>query len=190
MKPLVLALCALAPLGGKAQSLFRGFTNGYYVLADEPTVRHTGEMRIEPFGPSLRVKQDGKLMNQTYKPAQVLYCGTGKTKYVVAKDFLSGRAHIDADFAQQLDSGQVVLLWHTRASGGGGGVAMYLVRRAADTAVTPLTPYRNQYKEQLAPFLASRPDLVQQLQQRDFKYDSVDALIHALNTGQPAALGK
>ena len=190
MKSLVLALFALVPLCGKAQTLERGFTEGYYVLADEPTVRHTGTMRIEPFGPSLRVKQDGKLMNQAYKPAQVLFCGTGNTKYVVAKDFVSGRAHIDADFAQQLDSGQVVLLWHSRASAAGGGFDTYLVRRATDTALTRLLLYHNEYKEKLLPFLESRPDLVQQLQQKDFKIDNVYALIHAFNTGQPAKLGK
>jgi hypothetical protein len=190
MKPLVLALFALAPLCGKAQTLQRGFTNGYYVLADEPTVRHTGEMRIEPFGPSLRVKQDGKLMNQAYKPAQVLYCGTGKTKYVVAKDFLSARTHIDADFAEQLDSGQVVLLWHSRASGGGGGVGTYLVRRSTDTNFTALPLYRNEYKEKLPSLIASRPDLVERLQRKDFKYDNLYALIHAFNTGQPALLLK
>jgi hypothetical protein len=190
MKSLVLALFALAPLGGKAQTLFKGFTEGYYVLADEPTVRHVGTMRIEPFGPSLRVQQDGKLMNKAYKPAQVLFCGTGKTKYVVAKDFKSGGAHIDADFAQQLDSGQVVLLWHTRASGGGGGVGTYLVHRATDATITALPLYRNQYREFFLPFLTARPDLVQLLQQKDFKYDNLYALVHALNTGQPAALGK
>ena len=190
MKSLVLTLLSLVPLCGKAQTLFKGFTEGYYVLADEPTVRHTGTMRIEPFGPSLRVKQDGKLMNQTYKPAQVLFCGTGKTKYVVAKDFLSGRAHIDADFAQQLDSGQVVLLWHTRASGAGGGFDTYLVRRSTDTSLTRLLLYRNEYKEKLLPIIASRPDLVQLMQDKKFNYDNIYALVHAFNTGQPVALGK
>lgn len=190
MKSFVLALFALVPLCGKAQTLHKGFTEGYYVLVDEPTVRHVGTMRIEPFGPSLRVKQDGKLMNQVYKPAQVLFCGTGQTKYVVAKDFKSGSAHIDADFAQQLDSGQVVLLWHSRASAGGGGFDTYLVRRSTDTALTRLLLYRNEYKEKLLPFLESRPDLVQLLQQKDFKLDYVYALVHALNTGKPVALGK
>lgn len=190
MKPLVLALFALAPLCGKAQTLHKGFTEGYYVLVDEPTVRHVGTMRIEPFGPSLRVQQDGKLMNKAYKPAQVLFCGTGNTKYVVAKDFKSGAVRIDADFAQQLDSGQVVLLWHSRASAGGGGFDTYLVRRSTDTALTRLLLYRNEYKENLLPLVASRPDLVQLLQQKSFKLDDVYALVHAFNTGQPLALGK
>jgi hypothetical protein len=187
MKPLVLALFSLVPLCGKAQTLFKGFTEGYYVLVNEPTVRQTGTMRIEPFGPSLRVKQDGKLMNQVYKPDQVLFCGTGKTKYVVAKDFLSARVHVDADFVEQLDSGQVVFMWHSRATTGG-GVGTYLVRRSTEAAVTPLVLYRNQYKEQLLPFITSRPDLVQLLQQKSFNYTNLYALVHALNTGQPAAL--
>jgi hypothetical protein len=189
MKSLVLTLFALAPLCGHAQTLFKGFTEGYYVLADEPAVRHVGTMRIEPFGPSLRVQQDGKIMNKAYKPAQVLYCGTGSTKYVVAKDFLSARAHIDADFAEQLDSGQVVLLWHSRVSGAGGGVGTYLVRRATDANVTALPLYRNEYKELFLPFLAARPDLVQLMQQKNFKYPNLYALVRALNTGQPAKLG-
>ena len=161
MKLLVLTLISLFPLCSKAQTLTRGFENGYYILADEPTVRHTGQMRIEPFGPSLRVQKEGKLMNQKFKPEQLLACGTAQVKYVTAKDFLSGRAHIDADFAQQLDSGQVVLLNHFRVSGGGGGISLFLVRRSSETAVTVLDAYKNQYREQVLPFIGSRPDLVQ-----------------------------
>ena len=190
MKLVVLTLLSLIPLCGKAQTLTKGFENGYYILADEPTVRHTGKMRIEPFGPSLRVQKEGKLMNQVFKPAQLVACGTDQVKYVIAKDFLSGRARIDADFAQQLDSGQVVLLHHSRASAAGGGVSIFLVHRSTETAVTVLDAFRNQYREQILPFITSRPDLVQLVQEKKFKYDDLYALIHAFNTGQPCSLGK
>lgn len=190
MKLLVLTLLSLVPFCSKAQTLTKGFESGYYILADEPTVRHTGQMRIEPFGPSLRVKQEGKVMNQVFKPAQLLACGTEKVKYVIAKDFLSGRAHIDADFAQQLDSGQIVLLNHSRVSGAGGGISIFLVRRPSETAVTVLDAFKNQYRQQILPFIASRPDLVQLVQEKKFTYDNLYALIHAFNTGQPYALGK
>jgi len=49
----------LTPLCVKAQ-FHHGFERGYYVLAAEPTVRRTGNMRIEPFYSTLIVKDTSR----------------------------------------------------------------------------------------------------------------------------------
>jgi hypothetical protein len=189
MKLALFTLISLLPLCGKAQTPPKGFEHGYYTLADEPTVRHTGWVRIQPFAPSLQVQGEGKTITK-YKPAQLVACGTDGVTYEVARDFLSGRMRIDAGFAERLDSGQVVLLHHSRISGTGTGALIYLVRRSTETAVTVLDVFGNQFREQVLPFIASRPDLVQAVQAKKVKYEDLYALIHALNTGQPYSLKK
>jgi hypothetical protein len=189
MKLTLFTLISLLPLCGKAQTPPKGFEHGYYTLADEPTVRHTGWVRIQPFAPSLQVQGEGKTITK-YKPAQLVACGTDKVTYEVARDFLSARARIDADFVERLDSGQVVLLYHSRASTTAGSVSIFLVRRSTETAVTVLDAFVNQFREQVLPFIASRPDLVQAVQAKKVKYGDLYALIHALNTGQPYPLKK
>jgi hypothetical protein len=185
MRFFLLALVSLAPLCVKAQ-FNRGFERGYYVLVDEPTVRHTGDMRIEPFHSTLIVKSEGKTLK--YKPDQLLVFGNDKGKYVTVKNFESGRGHIDADFAQQVDSGQVVVLFHSRgtSNGGiGGSVATVLVRRPTETTTTVLEGLYNRYREQVLPFIASRPDLVKLVQEKKTTYYDLPALLHAFNTGEP-----
>lgn len=200
MRLFLLALVSLTPLCTKAQ-FNRGFEYGYYVLVDEPTVRHTGNMRIEPFYSTLIVKGEGKTLK--LKPDQLLVIGNEKGKYLTVNDFHSGRVHIDADFAQQIDSGQVVVLFHSRGtsvggtsgsastfgtSAGGirGSASTFFVRRATETTpFTALEVIGNKYREQVLPFLASRPDLVKLIQEKQTNFYDLPALLHAFNTGQP-----
>jgi hypothetical protein len=186
MRLFLLALISLTPLCVKAQ-FDRGFERGYYILVDEPNVRHTGNMRIEPFYSTLIVKGEGKTLK--LKPEQLLVIGNEKGKYLTVKDFHSGRVHIDADFAQQIDSGQVVVLFHSRGitgNGVGGSASTFFVRRATETTpFTALEAIGNKYREQVLPFLTSRPDLVKLIQEKQTNFYDLQALLLAFNTGQP-----
>jgi hypothetical protein len=82
----------------------------------------------------------------------------------------------------------VVVLFHSRgtSNGGiGGSVATVLVRRPTETTTTVLEGLYNRYREQVLPFIASRPDLVKLVQEKKTTYYDLPALLHAFNTGEP-----
>ncbi len=181
MRFFLLALVSLTPLCAKAQ-FHHGFERGYYVLAAEPTVRHTGNMRIEPFYSTLIVKGEGKTLK--FKPEQLFTFGNEKGKYVIVRNFMSGRVHVDADFAQQVDSGQVVVLYHGRALNGG-TASTFFVQRPTEASATALEVIGDKYREQVLPFLTSRPDLVSLVQEKQVGFYDLQDLLRAFNTGQP-----
>ncbi|GAB3589037.1 hypothetical protein [Hymenobacter daeguensis] len=207
MRAFLLTITMLLPGLCWAQ-LFGGnkFESGSYVLSDSRNVRQQGQLKLQS-GSKLLVKTaDGKTLK--FNPEQVVTFRTNSHKYVVARNFHVkgglGGADVDAGFAEQLDSGQVVLLNYKysvgapMSMGAGGGMSYggaseynaYLLSRPGDAEATAVqgsfyTGGGKQFRESVRPYLASRPDLVTLLDEKRITSDDLPAVIHALNSNTP-----
>jgi hypothetical protein len=180
------------------------FQAGFYVLENDISVRHSGLIRAGIN--NLRVQADqGKAV--TYPWADVHSYRIGMARYVKASGFtiqngFSTREAVDI-FVQLLDSGAVSLLRYEYAPSGGyvgfnGAPSlgpssrpdMYLLQRT-DEAVPIEIPYSvmdgsgKKFREALAPFIASRADLVKVLAAKKITVYNLETFIHAFNNHEP-----
>ncbi|UYZ59466.1 hypothetical protein [Hymenobacter latericus] len=204
MRLFCFALALLLPQLLWAQST--SFKSGSYILNQEQTVRHNGELKLRD-GNTLVVKNaQGKTLKLT--PDEVQSFSIGRRKYIVAKGFLvnMGSSYVDKAFVEQVDSGMVVLLnytytvgsaGHMTAGGGmvGGGASSkpeYLIRWAKDSTLTALTTSSwnggAYFREMLRPFLVSRPDLVRLVDEKIATPETLIPVIRSLNRNLPCPL--
>jgi hypothetical protein len=186
-----------------AQAQF-DFTKGTFRLKISPGTQVNGLLRL---GNNLVVKQTLDGTSVKYPWDEVLAYSLGFRRYVRASGFtietgFSTREAND-DFVQLLDSGAVSLFRYEYAPSGGtvgfGGApgvgpasrpAIYLLQRAGETAPIEI-PYSvmdgsgKRFREALAPFVASRPDLVKVLAAKKITVFSLQTFIHAFNNHEP-----
>lgn len=206
MRLFLLIIITMLPEAGRAQ-LFGGnrFEAGSYVLNDSRTVRQQGQLRLQN-GTKLMVKAaGGKTIKLT--PEQVSSFRINTRKYVTVGNFhVRGgiNADIDKGFAEQLDSGRVVLLNYTFPGGSApvmgadgmryGGESYernaYLLNWPGESEVTAVqgsfyTGGGKQFREAVRPFLFSRPDLEKLLDDKLITSYDLPKVIHALNNNLP-----
>jgi hypothetical protein len=198
--PVVLLVLALPHLA-HAQ-LFKSLEIGTYVLSATPKVSQQGGLYLRN-GEQLQIRDlTGK--NTTYSPQQVSSFRIYKRQFVSTGGFELrggfGNTYVAQAFAEQLDSGQVVLLRYQRPDNtaptrgnlgydNGAGRSVYLLRPATSFAVTPIqagwTKNSRPFQEALRPFLNARPDLTQLLEAKQLAPDQLPLIIHALNNNLP-----
>ncbi len=184
--------------------VFKHYEVGTYVLTSQPQVQQTGGLYLQT-GEQL-VARDIAGKTTVLTPSQVRSFRVGSRKFVVTGGFQTrsglGDQYVRQAFAEQLDSGRVVLLRYESpvgnsptpgsgdvAYGGGATVTVYLLRHAGEMAVTPVQANWSQNNkrlpEALRPFLVARPDLTKLLEEKRLAPDKLPLLIHALNAGEP-----
>ena len=178
---LLLLLAAFAPFLGLAQA---EFVPGTYELTDG--TKGTGLLNYETgFKAKLLVKDSaadptGKASKkgQAYSPEQLRSFDLGSDHYVklhsIELDFNMGKSTKKDDFAKVLETGKLELLHYqvfyvergAFANGMGNrsreNMMVYLLRWPGEDKAT-MIPNGRKYKEMLAHFFASRPDLVKKL---------------------------
>ncbi|RZK16586.1 MAG: hypothetical protein EOO56_19630 [Hymenobacter sp.] len=169
---------------------------GTYVLNADRHTRHTGRLRV--YAREL-VAKDAQGHTLKYRPEEVCWAQIGRTRYTTARGFKT-RSGLWANkqenrlFVEVLDSGKISLFRYTYYTGGANHttaeLATYLLQEAtADSAVT--LPVRadngkgKRFQEVLLPYVASRPDLQQLVEYGAITIDTLPALLHALNSGEP-----
>lgn len=205
MRYLFLYLGFVLPQTAAAQ-LIRHFEVGSYVLQTEPTVAHPAGL-YTPDGQQLLV-HDLSGRTETLTPLQVSSFRMAGRRFVTTGGFTArtggNRGYVPQAFAEQLDSGQVMLLRYTNPAGTTSGVSqsgafvyggpssstVYLLRtgnkEAALTTVESNWSRRDpQLLAALRPYLAARPDLLQLLEAKRLAPKQLPIIIHALNSGQP-----
>ena len=208
LRVFLFVITVLSPGLGWAQLFGNSFGSGSYVLNDSRSVRQQGQLKLQNSSKLLVKTADGKI--NKLKPAQVYSFRICSRKYITASNFHVkgglGGADIDHGFAEQLDSGQVVLLNYTYSVGGGapmgagGGMGYggssefnaYLLSRPGDSHVTAVqgsfyTGGGKQFREAVRPYLATRPDLIALLDEKRIGSDDLPAVIHALNNNSAFA---
>jgi hypothetical protein len=207
MRVLLFNLILLTPLCVKAQ-LFKGFTDGSYILNDSRQVRQQGQLKLQSSQKLLVKASDGKTIK--LMPEQVYSFWLGNQHYVTAGGFNVkaglGGAEVDLAFVEQLDSGKVILMRYEysgapMATGANGGMSYdgrssssaYLLDGlyAGSITVAQSGTYSSggkQFREAVRPYLASRPDLVKLLDDKQITEHNLQAAIHALNHNLPLNL--
>jgi len=202
MRLFYLTVCSLVTSHAVvAQSSFQA---GSYVLEKDASVRHNG--LIKAGNKNLRVQADQE-KTATYPWADVHSYRIGPSRYVKASGFTiqTGFSAREAtnDFVQLLDSGAVSLFRYeypltggTPGFGGSPGLgpssrpSIYLLQRASEASLTEI-PYSvmdgsgKKFREALAPFITSRPDLVKVLAAKKITVYNLQTFIHAFNTQEP-----
>lgn len=189
---LPILLLAAAPFAW-AQSDFEA---GTFRLKTSPEVKRDGLIRAG--GKSLAVKQLATNSTVKYPLAEVQSYCLGLRQYVRASGFTlkspSGWSTqaADGEFVELLDSGSVSLLRYEYPANAGfyGAVAIYLLQRAGEGQATAI-PYSvmdgagKKFREALAPYVATRPDLLALLQDKKITIYNLQTFIHAANHREP-----
>lgn len=197
-----LLLLGSVPHLSRAQLFGKGFETGSYVLREGPAGRQPGQLNLRNGTKLLLKTAAGKTRKLT--PEQVQCFRIGPRAYVTAGDFRLGGAYVERAFVEQLDSGQVVLLRYEysvgapMAMGAGGGMSYggssnaraLLLATPGEARVTPVqggyySGGGKAFREAVRPYLSTRPDLVQLLEQKRITDDNLPAVIHALNHHLP-----
>ncbi len=199
MKKTLSSLLLLLPLLAAAQA-----EPGTYLLVDNRQVVYHGKLKI--VNGELRARDDGG-KRQVWKPDEVYWARVGTQPYLPEKDFqipnaLSFRP-VAYGLAAVLDSGRLTLLRYdyevggpgmgTNGSMGGMGsttLSAYLLQLPTEESaqLIPMNYYSGKgadFKAMLAPYFASRPDLVQLLEKGEISRRNLAAFVHAFNTKQP-----
>ena len=198
----LLLLLGTVPRLSRAQLFGKGFETGSYVLREGPAGRQPGQLNLRNGTKLLLKTAEGKTQKLT--PEQIQSFRLGPHTYVTAADFQVKGAYVERAFVEQLDSGQVVLLQYAysvgapMAMGAGGGMSYggssnaraWLLARPGDARVTPAqggyySGGGKQFREAVRPYLSTRPDLVQLLDEKRITEDNLPAVIHALNQHLP-----
>lgn len=184
----------------------KGFAEGSYILNDSRQVRQHGQLKLQSSQKLLVKTADGKTIKLT--PEQVYSFQQDNQHYVTAGGFHVkgglGGAEVDLAFVEQLDSGKVVLMRYdysigapmTMGSGGGmsyGGSSSnstYLLDGLYPGSITAAqggtySSGGKQFREDVRPYLVSRPDLVKLLDDKQITASNLQAAIHALNHNLP-----
>ncbi|MCI1186854.1 hypothetical protein MON38_05440 [Hymenobacter sp. DH14] len=196
-------ICGLAlllgPLLASAQSGL-----GTYILVDNRTVVYKGDLDVSGRGLVAR-PENGK--KQVWQASEVYWARIGNRRYLPVGGFQvnpSPRSRVEHGLAQVLDSGRVLLLRYDYDVGGGfSGMpgtnmvvnptstrSIYLLQVPAedDALAIPMNLLSGkgpEFRQMLAPYFASRPDLIQQLESGVVARRNLPAFVHAFNTGQP-----
>lgn len=189
----------------KAQ--FGSFDAGSYVLSAAPTVRHEGRLKLLGAYELATKDTDGKKI--TFVPAQISSFRIGSKKYVTVGGFQAklgpvGGNTVSQGFAEQLDSGRVVLMRFeyvvygpsrvsatgTISNGSAFPYVLYLLRRSSEEQIvslpaTGITGGGEKFREALLPYLSTRADLVKLVNEHRVTTHNLAAVIRAFNTDQP-----
>jgi hypothetical protein len=182
--------------------LFKTVAIGSYVLSANPQVRQQGGLYLRNSEQLIVRDLAGK--NTSFSPQQVSSFRIDKQQFVTTGGFQLhdgfGDRFVTQGFAEQLDSGQVVLLRYqalpssaaTRGNIGydtSAGQSVYLLRLANTPTVTPIqagwSKKSSSFQEALRPYLTSRPDLLQLLAANSLSPKQLPLIIHALNNNLP-----
>ncbi|GEM_PF-1479026 len=180
--------------------VFKNVELGSYVLRTSPQVRQQGGLYQQSSEKLLVRDLTGRTV--AFTPQQVSSFRIHNRQFVSTGGFQLrggfGNTYVTEAFAEQLDSGQVVLLRYqplpTGAAGRGNmgypakiGAEVYLLRFANTLAVTPVqTDYSGSaFRAALRPYLAARPDLQQLLDAKHLQAKNLPLVVYALNHNQP-----
>jgi hypothetical protein len=169
---------------------------GAYILNADRQTRRTGNLRV--YARELLV-QDAEGHTTRYKPAEVYWARIGRLRYTTAQGFKTKSGLLSARqssrlFVEVVDSGKISLFRYRSYVGGPNSVTTeietYMLREAtADSVVTvPVSAYSGKgkrFREVLMPYLVSRPDLRQLVEYGAITIDTLPALLHAFNSGEP-----
>jgi len=203
MRFIILTISLLAPYFLRAQ-VFKNVEIGSYVLSTAPTTRQQGGLYLR--NSEQLVVRDLAGNTTTFTPQQVSSFQIKSKHFVSTGGFQLrggfGNAYVAQAFAEQVDSGQVVLLhYQTQASNSlsrtnlgydrGAASSVFLLRPATSLAVTAIQTNwakgNRNFQEALRPYVVGRPDLLKLLEARQISPTQLPAVVRALNTGQPYA---
>ena len=201
MRLFILVASLLAPQLLPAQ-VFKNTEVGSYVLSATPLVRQQGGLYLR--NSEQLVVRDLAGKTTTLTPQQVSSFRLANKQFVSTGGFQLrggfGDAYVAQAFAEQVDSGQVVLLRYQSVAsnapsrgniGYSAGLEgnVYLLHQAATLVVTPIqadwAKGSRRFQEALRPYLAARPDLLQLLTNKQLSPSQLPAIIHALNHNLP-----
>ncbi|RZK28065.1 MAG: hypothetical protein EOO63_12070 [Hymenobacter sp.] len=170
------------------------------MLSTSPQVRQQGGLYLQSSEKLLVRNLAGQ--NTSFSPRQVSSFRIDNRQFIATGGFKLqsgfGNTYVAQAFAEQLDSGQVVLLRYqpvpTGAAGRGNigysedaASKVYLLRTANTLIVTPMQGRQAgaAFRAALLPYLVSRPDLTQLLETKKLENRHLPAIIHALNHNHP-----
>jgi hypothetical protein len=186
--------------------LFKSFESGSYILNDSRKVRQQGNLKLQSSSKLLVKNAAGETIKLT--PEQVYSFWQGSKHYVTIGGFHVkgglGGADVEMAFVEQLDSGRVILMRYDynvgapmtmgptggMSYGGSSSNSAYLLDGlyAGSVTVAQSGTYSNggkQFREAVRPYLASRPDLVELLDNKRISTSNLQEAIHALNHNLP-----
>ncbi|MBT2557185.1 hypothetical protein J7E24_05270 [Hymenobacter sp. ISL-91] len=167
---------------------------GYYILTDNRIKQYPARLKV--FASQLVAKDERGEVSK-WKPEEVYYVRTAKQRFIALQDFsiknTFGYLEIKRPvFVQLLDSGTFCLMRYD-----GGYIPTLLLARTG-VEERPLTiPYDassgigkhlgagKKFREALAPYVTTRPDLQQLLADKKVSIDNLAFFVKAINTGQP-----
>lgn len=192
----LLIFVGLLPLGSRAQLLGGSFEPGAYILKNTPTEVHQADLQLR--GSDLLLVREGKGAKQKLTPQEVAAFRIGDDKYVAVGAFNLrvglGTVDVTEGFAQPLEMGGEVELLRYEFSAMAGldriNGSAYLLRRGPTGSVVGIACgyYRSggaRFREQVRPFLASRPDILKCLDEKRINIDNLVGAIVALNGHVP-----
>jgi len=196
-----LTAALIAPQVASAQFI-KKVEIGSYVLNATPQVRQQAGLYLRNSEQLVVRNLAGE--NKSFSPREVSSFRIGNRQFITTGGFQIrggfGDRYITQAFAEQLDSGQVILLRYqvppsTAASRGNigydteAGQSIYLLQAATTNTVTPIQAGWSKksapFQEALQPYLAARPDLLQLLANKSLTTKNLPLLIHALNHNLP-----
>ena len=194
---LVLWVLALLPLAGRAQ--FNSYAPGTYILRSAPTEVQQAELKLRGSDELLVKSAGGEKLKLSAKEVLAFRLGTAKYVAVGPFELRIGLGSLDFEegFARPIDLGEIELLYFefSEPDRNAAGSA-YLLRRGPAGSVVGLTRASGsggaRFREELRPFLASRPDLLKYLDEKRINIDNMVPALRALNHHEtfnpPAAL--
>jgi len=196
-----LTIAFIAPQLSHAQ-LIKKVEIGTYVLNATPQVRQQAGLYLRNSEQLVVRNLAGE--NKSFSPQEIRSFQIGNRQFITTGGFRVnggfGERYITQAFAEQVDSGQVLLLRYqvppsTAANRGNigfdteAGQSIFLLRAANTNTVTPIqagwskkTPA---FQEALRPYLAARPDLLRLLTEKVLAPKQLPLIIHALNNNLP-----
>ncbi len=179
---------------------------GSYVLNATPQLRQAAGLFLRNSEQLVARDLAGKSI--TLSPQQVRSFKIGERQFVSTGGFILTNKYSDRyvakAFAEQLDSGQVVLFRYRLLSdnptdrsyivyGSEDEKSIYLLQSATSPTVTPMqvrwTKKDADFQTALRPYLASRPDLLKLLAANALSPKQLPLIVHALNRSLPYEAG-
>ena len=190
MCKLALFAVLLLPMAAKAQlGEFNDFKPGSYVLKNNPSTRQVGMLKLR--GYNHLVVQKFRAKNEVLMPSEVSTFQIENEKYTVVEGFeviadFGRRVIMGKIFLQQLDNGRIELMRYNYPSNPNGTQprpTIYLLRTGGTLAAIT-GKWSGEFRNDLLPIIASRPDLVRLVESKYVTADDMPDIIHALNTGK------
>lgn len=167
---LLLAYLLIPKLANAQFAELNDFKPGFYILRATPNTRQVGMLKLR--NQEKLVVQKFRTKNAVMMPAEVLAFQIENKKYTVVEDFevradFGRRRLMGKIFLQQLDSGRIELMrydYPPNPNGTRSLPSIYLLRTGGTLAAISGKWSGNvseEFRTNLLPFIASRPDLVQ-----------------------------